>query len=137
LGVELGVGEIPSHGRHALRGFRRGFVPDLTASSARLRPVPVSLPERTVDAWVSIYVASRVPDVRIWAPTQQQTPDYDIAGSLPGPGKLFVLEDKAPRTNDASGSHAFQLPIRQMWNYLRNPSLRDRTFYVLACPHFR
>ena len=95
--------------------------------------MPVSLPERTVDAWVTAYVARRVPHALLWAPTQRQLPDYDIASSLPGPGKLFVLEDKAPYTN---GNHVFLLTVRQMWNYLRNPDLRARTFYVLPCPPY-
>jgi hypothetical protein len=95
--------------------------------------MPVSLPERTVDAWVTAYVAKRVPDALLWAPTQQQIPDYDIASSLPGPGKLFVFEDKAPYTN---GAHHFDLPVRQIWNYLRRDDLKTRTFYVLPCPPF-
>lgn len=93
----------------------------------------VSLPERTVDAWVTAYVAKRSPDALIWAPTQRDTPDYDIASSLPGPGKLFVLEDKAPYAN---GHHHFRLEVRQMWNYLLHPQLRTRAFYVLPCPPF-
>jgi hypothetical protein len=97
--------------------------------------MPVSLPERTVDAWVAAYLATRIPDVLLWAPTQRQVPDYDIASSLPGPGKLFVLEDKAPYTNGSA--HWFVLQVRQLWNYLRNADLRTRTFYVLPCPPFQ
>jgi hypothetical protein len=95
--------------------------------------MPVALPERTVDAWVAAYVVQRVPDTLLWAPTQRQTPDYDIAAALPGPGKLFVLEDKAPYAN---GHFWFGIPIRQLWNYLRDAELRTRTFYVLPCPPF-
>lgn len=96
--------------------------------------MPVSLPERTVDAWVTAYVAKRVPDALLWAPTQRQIPDYDLASSLPGPGKLFVFENKAPYTNRAH--HHFILYVRQIWNYLRVADLRARTFYVLPCPPF-
>jgi hypothetical protein len=96
----------------------------------------ISLPERTVDAWVTAYVVSRVPNAWLWAPTQQNSPDYDLAASLPGRGKLFVLEDKAPSVDERSGQHAFRLPVRQMWNYLRHPQLRLRTFYVLPCPPY-
>jgi hypothetical protein len=95
--------------------------------------MPVSLPERTVDAWVTAYIVGRVPAALLWAPTQRQDPDYDIASTLPELGKLFVLEDKAPYTN---GGHGFDLEVRQMWNYLRNSHLRARTFYVLPCPPF-
>lgn len=96
--------------------------------------MPVSIPERTVDAWVAAYLAIRIPDVCLWAPTQRQTPDYDIASTLLEAGKLFVLEDKAPYTNAAT--HYVSLDVRQMWNYLCAPGLRTRTFYVLPCPPF-
>jgi hypothetical protein len=95
--------------------------------------MPVALPERTVDTWVTAYVAERVPDALLWAPTQRQVPDYDLASSLPGPGKLFVFENKAPQANMA---YYFILSVRQIWNYLRRADLRARTFYVLPCPPF-
>jgi hypothetical protein len=95
--------------------------------------MPVSLPERTVDAWVVAYLVARISEALLWAPTQRQTPDNDIASSLPARGRLFVLENKAPYTD---GQHEFNLPVRQMWNYLRHPQLRARTFYVLPCPPF-
>jgi hypothetical protein len=93
--------------------------------------MPVALPERTVDAWVTAYVVERVPGALLWAPTQRQIPDYDLATSLPGPGKLFVFENKAPQTAKA---YHFILSVRQLWNYLRRADLRARTFYVLPCP---
>jgi hypothetical protein len=96
--------------------------------------MPVSLPERTVDAWVTAYVVEQVADALLWTPTQRQSPDYDLAGSLPGPGKLFVFENKAPYTK--GGAHGFHLPVRQMWNYLCDARLSSRTFYVLPCPPF-
>lgn len=96
--------------------------------------MPVSIPERTVDAWVAAYLAITFPSVVLWAPTQQHHPDHDLAVGLPGPGKLFVLENKAPETN--RGGHAFTLPVRQLYNYLRHPKLRTRAFYVLPCPPY-
>jgi len=53
-----------------------------------------SLPERTVDAWVSSAVCAAFPRARIWGPTQniEQT-NWDYGLSL-GDGKLFILEDK-------------------------------------------
>jgi hypothetical protein len=97
--------------------------------------VPVSLPERTVDSWTSVYLAQRLPNVLLWAPTQMQHPDYDLAGGLPGRGKLFVLENKGPYTRPNAG-HGFDLSMRQLYNYLRHPALRDRTFYILPCPPY-
>lgn len=91
----------------------------------------VSLPERTVDAWVVAYLVTRVPDILLWAPTQRHHPDFDVAAGLPGPGKLWIFENKAPYTN---GVHGFQIGVRQLYNYLRHPVLRWRTFYVLPCP---
>jgi hypothetical protein len=76
-----------------------------------------------------------MPSVLLWAPTQLHYPDHDLAGGVPGPGKLFVLENKAPYT-DPKGGHKFELPVRQMHNYLCHPKLRHRTFYVLPCPPF-
>jgi hypothetical protein len=99
----------------------------------KTKGVPVALPERTVDAWVTAYVAERVPGALLWAPTQRQIPDYDLATSLPGPGKLFVFENKAPQADKA---YHFILSLRQIWNYLRRADLRVRTFYVLPCPPF-
>lgn len=93
----------------------------------------VSLPERTVDAWVAAYLQRRVPRILMWSPTQRHVPDYDLAAELPRSGQLFIFENKAPHTN---GNHHFAIPLRQMWNYLRDARLRKHTFYLLPCPPY-
>lgn len=95
--------------------------------------MPVSLPERTVDAWVVAYLVKRVPNALLWAPTQRQTPDYDIASSVPGPGKLFVLEDKAPYID---GQHEFTLPVRRCGITYATCSFTDERFTFCRVPHF-
>jgi hypothetical protein len=48
-------------------------------------PIPtpkVSIPERTIDSWTSIYLARRLPHMRLWAPTVRGWDDWDFAGDL-------------------------------------------------------
>jgi hypothetical protein len=53
-----------------------------------------SLPERTVDAWVSAAICAAFPHARIWGPTQAiDATNWDYGFSL-GDGKIFILEDK-------------------------------------------
>lgn len=53
-----------------------------------------SLPERTVDAWVSSAVCTAFPHAGIWGPTQAiEASNWDYGLSL-GDGKIFILEDK-------------------------------------------
>src|ERR1035437_2908632 len=56
----------------------------------------VSIPEHTVDCWVSIYLAEALPNIELWAPTPMGPDNWDIAGSL-GPGQLFLLESKSAK----------------------------------------
>src|SRR3712207_1972125 len=95
--------------------------------------MPVSLPERTVDAWGAAFLPPGLPGVLLLGSTQLHHPDHYLAVGLPSPGKLFVFENKAPYAN---GTHSFELSMRQLYNYLRHPRLRVRTFYVLPCPPF-
>ena len=53
-----------------------------------------SLPERTVDAWVSTAICSTFPHAQIWGPTQAlDATNWDYGLSV-GDGKIFILEDK-------------------------------------------
>jgi hypothetical protein len=53
-----------------------------------------SLPERTVDAWVSTAICSAFPHAQIWGPTQAlDATNWDYGLSI-GDGKIFILEDK-------------------------------------------
>jgi len=63
--------------------------------------MPLMLPERTVDSWVSAYLATRDRHIHLWAPTEQNPiAAFDLAaevqetaGGLAKP-KVFVLEHK-------------------------------------------
>ena len=96
----------------------------------------VTLPERTVEAWIAAYLGRTFQNVVLWSPTQRGPTDYDLAVGLPSPGKLFVLESKAPQMDPPAVGHGFRLDPRQLYNYLRHPQLRNRTYYVLPCPPF-
>jgi len=94
----------------------------------------VAIPEHTVDVWVAILVAQAFPSALIWAPTQMSSPDFDLAVGM-RPGKLFILENKAP-TDSATNGADFEIRINpaQLDRYLATADLADRTFYVLPCP---
>jgi hypothetical protein len=66
-----------------------------------------SLPERTVDAWVSVAIARAFPNARIWAPTQARIDgNWDYGISL-GAGKILILEDKG---STPLGPRQYKLP---------------------------
>lgn len=52
-----------------------------------------SIPERTVDAWVTTAVHESFPGARIWAPTQNDKSNWDTGVGIAG--KALILEDKA------------------------------------------
>lgn len=103
---------------------------------------PLSLPERTLEAWVSIVVARRFPNARIWAPTAASTDDWDVAADVAGDGKVFVLENKGcapseanfrpPRTRPAD--HLIRIDMQQLRAYVGNRRLAPLTYYVLPVP---
>ena len=96
----------------------------------------MSIPERTVDAWASIYLTSRFPSMRLWAPTVRGWDDWDFAGDPGlGPGKLFVLECKS--TIPVGSEHVASLNWRQFARYLALPLTRSITHYVLPAPPWR
>jgi hypothetical protein len=91
----------------------------------------MTLPERTVDAWVAIYLANEFPGVRLWAPTQNSLPDRDLG--LRANGKLLVLEHKG--TYEEWGRHRVQIHLAQLRTYCFS-ALRRATYYVLPNPCF-
>lgn len=94
-----------------------------------------TLPERTVDVWLTSYLVSRLPRVEIWAPTQRMRVDFDL--SLRGSGKLFILECKAPVFN--KGDHWLDINVgrkEQLWRYCTSERLAHITWYVLPSPPY-
>jgi len=81
-----------------------------------------SLPERTVDAWVSSAVCATFPHARIWGPTQNiLETNWDYGLSL-GDGKIFIFEDKGttavPRKRKSPlDTHRIYIDIDQLTWY--------------------
>lgn len=100
---------------------------------------PRSLPERTVDAWVSAVVCSRFPGALVWAPTQSAFHgNWDFGMDL-GDGKVFILEDKAtehePRTK-LPDTHRISIDMNQLDWYCDDvePNKGVPVHYVLPKP---
>jgi hypothetical protein len=105
------------------------------------RMPPRSLPERTVDAWVSTVVCRVFPNARIWGPTQVlEDTNWDYGVSL-GDGKIFIMEDKATspieRVRKAPlHTHRIEINRTQLAWYCDDvePDLQVPVFYVLPAP---
>jgi hypothetical protein len=94
-----------------------------------------TLPERAVDTWIAVYLASEFPGMSLWAPTQRTAVDFDL--SVSEDGKLFVLEQKAPVLHKANLVHYIQVDVaRQLWRYCTDPGLAGLVWYVLPRPPY-
>jgi hypothetical protein len=94
-----------------------------------------TLPERAVDTWIAVYLASEFPEMSLWAPTQRTAVDFDL--SVSEDGKLFVLEQKAPVLHKKYLLHYIQLDVaRQLWRYCTDPGLAGLVWYVLPRPPY-
>jgi hypothetical protein len=100
-----------------------------------------SLPERTVDAWVSTAICVTFPHARIWGPTQaiKQT-NWDYGASL-GEGKIFILEDKGTtaverRRQKPLDTHRIHIDMDQLDWYCDEvePATGVPVYYVLPQP---
>jgi hypothetical protein len=90
-----------------------------------------------VDIWVAAYLASQLPGVSLWAPTQRTQVDFDI--SVERDGKLFVLEQKAPIYGVRKGDHRIRVDVGQsgqLWRYCTHPRLVGLVWYVLPVPPY-
>jgi len=100
-----------------------------------------SLPERTVDAWVSTAICSRFPHARIWGPTQNiEETNWDYGLSL-GDGKLLIFEDKgttgvARKQKQPLETHRINIDIDQLSWYCNEvePTTGVPVYYVLPKP---
>jgi hypothetical protein len=91
----------------------------------------VSLPERTVDSWVSAYLAATFPNVLMWAPTQRLPDNWDMAQSL-GEGTVWVFENKG--CTPYKTWHRIQVDVAQLHTYRTVINPHVRVFYVLPNP---
>jgi hypothetical protein len=89
-----------------------------------------SLPEHTVDCWVSAAVLAQLPGALLWAPTQRGFDNWDVAFEVFGPGKAFILENKG--TEETDGHHVIQIDMEQLDIYIRSPGVP--VYYVLPVP---
>jgi hypothetical protein len=100
-----------------------------------------SLPERTVDAWVSSAVCTAFPHARIWGPTQNmEEANWDYGLSL-GDGKILVFEDKGTtpvqrRRKRPLYTHRIYIDLGQLdWYCDRvEPTTGAPVYYVLPQP---
>jgi hypothetical protein len=92
-----------------------------------------SLPEHTVDCWVSAAIIARYPEALLWAPTQRSAGNWDLAFQRAGRGRCLVLENKGAVVNpNDPASHRIFLDLEQLSKYLRMPG--PSVYYVLPNP---
>lgn len=97
---------------------------------------PVTIPEKTLEHWASIYVTYRFrSQASQWWPTSGE--DIRI-GQLPQlPGKAVQLEIKtATPVGPNSPSHDVFVNLAQLRDYMKKP-LHQQPFYVLPRPHWQ
>lgn len=90
-----------------------------------------SLPEKTLEHWTSLYLASRFPNGNQWWPTRGEDVRVALRASLTSPGKLLMLEVKVPRWTGTG--HQLSISTEQLQRYLDN---KLPVFYVLPVPRW-
>src|SRR4051794_28021919 len=88
----------------------------------------VLIPERSLDAWLSIYLWRRFPRLRLWAP--QAGWDFGL-GNLPR-GKVLLLENKGCEREN--GTDRVVIPVQQLTNYMNHRISSSLLYYVLPYP---
>jgi hypothetical protein len=101
----------------------------------------VSIPEKTLEHWASIYLANRFPHASLWWPVDGDDITVDLLRSLrgAGPGKPLVLELKTTRWNPKKGTHELRIPSQQLIRYLRPVSPFGKplpVYYSFPVPHW-
>lgn len=96
-----------------------------------------SLPERTVDAWVTLAIGAEFPRAQIWAPTQvPKDANWDFGIQL-GSGNIFILEDKA--TSPTKNAHTIGIDPDQLDHYcwIDDGTPGIPVYYVLPKPPWK
>lgn len=88
-----------------------------------------SLPEKTLEHWTGLYLASRFARAEQWWPTLGEDVALALRSSLTSPGKVLLLEIKVPEATSAG--HSLSISTAQLRRYL---SRRLPVFYVLPVP---
>lgn len=90
-----------------------------------------SLPEKTLEHWTGLYLASRFPRANQWWPTLGEDVALTLRSSLTSPGKVVLLEVKVPEVRPAG--HQLSISTAQLGRYLAR---RLPVFYVLPVPRW-
>jgi hypothetical protein len=88
-----------------------------------------SLPEKTLEHWAGLYLASRFAKAEQWWPTQGEDVAMALRSSLTSPGKVLMLEIKV--TEATAAGHILSIPTAQLQRYLDH---HLPIFYVLPVP---
>ena len=94
-----------------------------------------SLPQYTVDAWVSVFIGSAFPHARIWTPTLRSLRIGWDQGAL-GDGKSFIFENKATELVKPGNDHVIEINHAQLDRYcdLTEKPNQSPIYYVLPDP---
>lgn len=94
--------------------------------------MPVSIPEKTLEHWASIYLVYRYRSkVNLWWPTQGQ--DIDVQALPLRPGKAVQVELKTATPVSGGLGHEVRIDIHQLLRYRAKP-LHQQPFYVFPLP---
>ncbi len=91
-----------------------------------------TLPEHTVDCWVSAEVLTSFPNALLWAPTQRGADNWDTAFATYGSGKAFILENKGCLTARNSDNHRIEIDTEQLDSYTTWSPIP--VYYILPDP---
>jgi hypothetical protein len=90
----------------------------------------VLIPERTVDAWLSIYLSDRFPLVSVWAPAHGW--DFEVNAGLDD-GKIALFECKTAVETRPGRPGLIYVGLQQLQRYIRSPG-SSFLYYVLPAP---
>lgn len=100
----------------------------------KLPNVVVSIPEKTLEHWASIYLTYRYRShAALWWPAHGE--DINVGNLPPTPGKAVQLELKTTYLNSAGTVHQVKIRLEQLDRYLRRPH-GQRPYYVFPWPRW-
>jgi len=104
----------------------------------------VSVPEKTLEHWMSTYLHNRFPKSALWWPTHGEDIAVDLRRALGARGRsawALALEVKTARP-DTNGVHEVRIRLDQLDRYLAGRGQSHRAgaplpvFYALPMPHW-
>lgn len=95
-----------------------------------------SLPEHTVDCWVAFAVIARYPEALLWAPTQRDAYNWDMAFRELGAGKCLIFENKGTFGGYKDPyRHVIKIDVHQLARYVE--AVSAPVYYVLPNPPWK